>query len=121
MPSRPTSNPTQFIQGAPVIAVPDTQATAAYYRDKLNFTWDYDSTQYCVVWRDNSALHFTQGTNVPTGISLFQWVIDVDAYYAEISGLVPGITNAPMDRDYGIRDFSILDPNGIAVTFGQDI
>ena len=25
------------------------------------------------------------------------------------------------DRPYGIRDFSIRDPNGIEVVFGQDI
>ena len=35
MPDRPTSNPTQFIQGAPILHVPEVKATATYYRDVL--------------------------------------------------------------------------------------
>jgi hypothetical protein len=38
MPSSPTSNPRQFVQGAPVLDVPDVEATAEFYRDVLGFT-----------------------------------------------------------------------------------
>ena len=58
MPNRPTSNPAQFIQGAPALHVPDVKATANYYRDVLGFQWDYGDDDYAVVWRDNSAIHF---------------------------------------------------------------
>jgi catechol-2,3-dioxygenase len=37
MPDMPTSNPKQFLQGAPVLHVRDVKATAAYYRDVLGF------------------------------------------------------------------------------------
>ncbi len=49
MPDRPTSDPTQFIQGAPVLHVADVKATAAYYRDILGFKWDFGDGEYSVV------------------------------------------------------------------------
>jgi hypothetical protein len=37
MPAPPTSDPTQFVQGAPVLHVQDVKGTAAFYRDILEF------------------------------------------------------------------------------------
>jgi hypothetical protein len=74
MPPLPSSNPRQFLQGAPVLHVPDVRGTAAFYRDILGFTWDYGDDSYAVVWRDNSAIHFVRGASAPSGVHLFQWV-----------------------------------------------
>ena len=41
MPKLPSSNPKQFVQGAPVLHVSDVVATAAFYRDVLGFMWDF--------------------------------------------------------------------------------
>ena len=84
MPEPPSSNPRQFVQGAPVLHVQDVLGTAAFYRDVLGFTWDFGDETYAVVWRDNSAVHFAKDDTSPRGIHLFQWVKDVDAYYKEI-------------------------------------
>ena len=120
MPAYPTSNPTQFFQGAPILHVPDVKASVAYYTDILGFVSDFGDENYAVVWRDNSAVHFVKDTTPPTGVRLFQWVRDVDAVYSELKGR--GVVAAgPADRPYGIRDFSILDLNGVGVVFGQDI
>jgi hypothetical protein len=73
MPAQPSSSPKQFIQGAPVLHVPDVEATARYYRDVLGFTWDFGDATYSVVWRDNSAIHFTKDERPPVGVHLFQW------------------------------------------------
>ena len=78
MPAPPSSNPAQFVQGAPVLHVANVEATAAFYRDVLGFTWDFGDEAYAVVWRDNSAIHFVRGTGSPSGVHLFQWVKDVD-------------------------------------------
>ncbi|MBT6146029.1 MAG: hypothetical protein HOH74_11400 [Gemmatimonadetes bacterium] len=121
MPVAPSASPNQFIQGAPVLHVPDVMATARYYRDVLGFTWDYGDKDYCVVWRDNSAVHFTLGEQAPAGVHLFQWVKDVDGLHAEIIGNGAVVSVELMDRPYGIRDFSVTDPNGVAIVFGQDI
>jgi uncharacterized glyoxalase superfamily protein PhnB len=121
MPDQPTSDPKQFIQGAPVFHVADVKATATYYRDVLGFEWDFGDEQYSVVWRDNSAIHSTRGSKRPTEIYLFQWVRDVDSYYREVVNRGAKVIGEPTDRPYKIREFTVRDPNGIDLVFGQDI
>ena len=122
MPDRPTSDPELFIQGAPVLHVTDVKATAAYYRDVLGFTWDFGDEDYSVVWRDNAAVHFARGgERAPTGIHLFQWVRDVDAFHRELEARGAVVLEGPTDRPYGIRELRVQDPNGIDIVFGQEI
>ena len=126
MPKQPTSNPKQFIQGAPVLAVPDVKATAAYYEDILGFNNDFhwedkNNHHYAVVWRDNSAIHLATGEEPPKGIALFQWVSNVDEYYQEVADRGADICMELTNQTYGIREFSILDINGIRINVGQDI
>jgi len=121
MPNHPSANPAQFIQGAPVLHVPDVEAAARYYRDVLGFTSDFGDQDYAVVWRDNSAIHFVKSDRIPSGVHLFQWVRDVDACYKEIRERGAEITVEPGDRPCGVRDFNIRDPNGVSIIFGQDI
>jgi catechol 2,3-dioxygenase-like lactoylglutathione lyase family enzyme len=122
MPDIPTSNPEQYYQGAPVLLVPDVPATAAFYRKTLGFKSDpgAETAEYAVVWRDNAALHFARGEHPPRGVRLFFWVRDVNALYEEV--IRQGVPiDVPIDtRPYGIRDFSIRDPNDVVVVLGQD-
>lgn len=121
MPALPTSNPKQFVQGAPVLHVANVEATAAFYRDVLGFTWDFSDEAYAVVWRDNSAIHFARGDGSPSGVHLFQWVKDVDAYFREIVDRGAQVAAEPADQPYGIREFGVCDINGMGIVFGQDI
>ena len=121
MPASPTSSPAQFVQGAPVLHVPDVKAAAAFYRDVLGFTWDFGDASYAVVWRDNSAIHFVRDDGAPNGVHLFQWVRDVDAYYREVRGRGAVVASELADRPYGIREFGVQDLNGVGIVFGQDI
>ena len=121
MPASPTSSPAQFVQGAPVLHVPDVKAAAAFYRDVLGFTWDFGDDSYAVVWRDNSAIHFVRDDGKPNGVHLFQWVRDVDAYCREVRGRGAVVASEPADRPYGIREFGVQDLNGLGIVFRQDI
>ncbi len=121
MPALPSSNPKQFVQGAPVLHVPDVNASATFYRDVLGFTWDFGDERYAVVWRDNSAIHFVRDEGTPKGIHLFQWVKEIDAYYTELVGRGADVTTGPTDQPYGIREFGVQDINGVGIVFGQDI
>jgi predicted enzyme related to lactoylglutathione lyase len=121
MPELPSSNPRQFVQGAPVLHVPDVVGTAAFYRDVLGFTWDFGDDTYAVVWRDNSAIHFVKDETSPRGIHLFQWVKDVDAYYKEIVDRGAHVAKGPINQAYGVREFGVSDVNGVGIVFGQDI
>jgi catechol 2,3-dioxygenase-like lactoylglutathione lyase family enzyme len=121
MPAPPSSNPGQFVQGAPVLHVPDVRATAAFYRDLLGFRCDFGDETYAVVWRDNSAIHFVRDDGGPHGVHLFQWVKDVDGYYREILERGAKVSAQPADQPYGIREFGLSDINGVRIVFGQDI
>ena len=59
----------------------------------------------------------TQGWRNGVRVS-FVSVDDVDAVYKEFvdKGLVP--EGPPIDRDYGVRDFSFRDPDGHHIGFG---
>jgi catechol 2,3-dioxygenase-like lactoylglutathione lyase family enzyme len=122
MPDLPTSNPAQFYQGAPVIMVPDVPATAAFYRTTLGFRSDpeADTPEYSVVWRDNAAVHLAKSAHAPTGVRIFFWVRDVNALYDEVVRQGVAIDVPIGTRPYGVRDFSIRDPNGVVVVLGQD-
>lgn len=122
MPDVPTSNPEQYYQSAPVLLVPDVPATAAFYRRALGFKSDPggETAEYTVVWRDNAAVHFARGEHPPTGVRLFFWVRDVNALYEEVISRGIPIDVPIGTRPYGVRDFSIRDPNDVVVVLGQD-
>jgi catechol 2,3-dioxygenase-like lactoylglutathione lyase family enzyme len=121
MPALPSSNPKQFVQGAPVLHVADVKASAIFYRDVLGFNWDFGDDMYAVVWRDNSAIHFVRDEAQPNGIHLFQWIKDVDGYYQELIERGADVSAEPKDQPYGIREFGVGDINGVGIVFGQDI
>ena len=122
MPDIPTSDPEQFYQGAPLLLVPDVRATADFYRSVLGFKSDpeADTQEYCVVWRDNAAVHLAQGETAPTGVRIFFWVMDVNALYEEVVQRGGAIAVPIGTRPYRIRDFAIRDPNGVLLVCGQD-
>jgi predicted enzyme related to lactoylglutathione lyase len=122
MPDSPTSSPDQFYQGAPLLLVPDVAATADFYRRILGFKSDprTETSEYCVVWRDNAAVHLAKGKHAPTGVRIFFWVKDVNALYEQVIKGGAAIAVPLETRPYGLRDFSILDPNGVLLVLGQD-
>jgi hypothetical protein len=121
MPNLPTSDPAQFIQGCPVLHVPDVVAMATYFRDVLGFQWDFGNENYAVVWRDNSAVHFARSDRNPAGVHIFQWIRDVDLYHAEVAARGADIAAGPADQPYGVREFAVNAPTGLRIVFGRDI
>jgi predicted enzyme related to lactoylglutathione lyase len=122
MPDIPTSTPEQFYQGAPLLLVPNVPATADFYRRILGFKSDpgSETPEYSVVWRDNAAVHLAWGEHAPTGVRIFFWVKDVNALYQDVIKRGAAIAVPIETRPYGVRDFSIRDPNGVVVVLGQD-
>jgi catechol 2,3-dioxygenase-like lactoylglutathione lyase family enzyme len=122
MPALPTTDPEQFYQGAPLLTVPDVMAAVDHYQRLLGFQADADAVtaDYGVVWRDNAAVHFALGADVPTGVRIFFWVRDVDRLYAEVQARGVRQLQPIGTRPYHVRDFSIRDLNGIELVFGQD-
>lgn len=122
MPKLPTPDAAQFLQGAPLLLVPDVLAAATFYHGTLGFQSDADgvSPEYAVVWRDNAAVHFAPSDRAPAGVRIFFWVKDVDALYDDVRRNGAEVVEPIGTRDYHVRDFSIRDLNGVELVFGQD-
>ncbi|MBR0774680.1 VOC family protein [Bradyrhizobium diazoefficiens] len=112
---------------ATVFVVSDIVAGLAYYRDVFGFEaiYEYGSPlSYDCLCRDEVALHLlaAAGTKrLPGQGGLCIFVRDVDQIYAELSSRGARIIDPPEDRDYGMRDFDVVDPDGNQVTFGMGI
>jgi catechol 2,3-dioxygenase-like lactoylglutathione lyase family enzyme len=115
-----------MMQGsATVFVVSDIAASLAYYRDVLGFevTFEYGQPpSYACLCRDEVGLHLLAAARTKRlagqgGLCIF--VRDVDQLYAEVSARGARLLNRPEDRDYGMRDFDVVDADGNQLTFGM--
>ncbi|MFK4727233.1 bleomycin resistance protein [Bradyrhizobium niftali] len=110
---------------ATVFVVSDITASLAYYRDVLGFevTFEYGQPpSYACLCRDEVGLHLLAAAatkRLPGQGGLCVFVRDVDRIYAEVSGRGARLLNQPEDRDYGMRDFDVVDADGNQLTFGM--
>ncbi|MEQ9401965.1 MAG: glyoxalase superfamily protein [Cyclobacteriaceae bacterium] len=118
-----------FSHSSPIFPVDDPLKTAEYYRDVLgfdiNFKWE-DPPTYIVINRDDAVgIHLVknEGDFTPpvNHASLFIFVHDVDAVYQEYQQSGAEITRTIDNRDYGMRDFDVRDPNGFILVFGKHL
>ena len=121
MPNPPKSKVKQVIQGTPIIQVTDPLETATYYRDVLGFEFDFGSDSYAVVWRDNAAIHFARSDDLASGVKVFLWVKNADEVLAEWKERGATINHAIGDREYGVRDFGVVDCNDMEIVVGHNI
>lgn len=114
---------------SPIFPVDNPLETAEYYRDVLGFTINFkweDPPTYVVINRDDAVgIHLVkrEGDYRPSEehVTLFVFTHDVDALYDEYQKSGADILRPLADREYGMRDFDIKDPNGFIITFGQGI
>ena len=116
--------------GATIFHVDDVEKSSRFYRDELGFeiTFEWgDPIRYVVTNRDEAVfIHFSQKENfseVQPGNfnTIYIFVHDVDAIYQELLSKNVDITDPIGDRDYGMRDFDIRDPDGNMLSFGKHI
>jgi uncharacterized glyoxalase superfamily protein PhnB len=115
-----------FSHAAPILAVDNAVETATYYKDKLGFTIEFlygDPPYFAIVSRDDAvSIHLSEREDTSTKIppsSVYIFVDDVDAVYAEYKAKGLKIFAAPEDQDYGMREFELSDLNGHFLIFGQ--
>ena len=123
---------------APLLAVPDVAATAAWYRDQLGFELAFlldepGLSPFAVLFRGEAEVQLWEGDvasepGAKGGLSIT--VDDVDALYDEWRrrGALPdGFPRSfaairehpPEDKAYGRRDFFLVDPNGYILNVGS--
>ena len=114
---------------ATILPVLDVMASATYYRDKLGFditfTWG-KPVDYAVLNREEAvSIHFSkrsEDTPVPKKhIAIYVFTHDVDQLYEEFQTKGARISTPIGDREYGMRDFDVEDPDGYLLSFGQNM
>ena len=109
-----------------VLAVPDIERSAGYFRDALGFriSWG-DAPDWRLVERDSVRIMLGEcPTDMPAAeIGSHGWfgyleLDDVDAFHAEI--LARGaISTAPKDQPYQMREIVVTTIDGHRIVFGQ--
>jgi predicted enzyme related to lactoylglutathione lyase len=112
---------------AAVFAVAEVPRAIAFYRDRLGFAVQFvlgDPAEYAIMERGAVSLHLMPPRREPDLVgrgTVYVFVDDCDALHADCVGRGCAIEVAPADFDYGMREFSLRDPDGNRLTFGQAI
>jgi predicted enzyme related to lactoylglutathione lyase len=116
-----------FKLGVPVLPAQDLEVSLAWYRDKLGLVEtfrDASPPRYLGLRRDDVHVHLT---GVPDGLAKTVahqtmcrfHVDDVEAYYKEVQERGAAIhPNGPLhDTPWNTREFAVIDPAGVCITF----
>ncbi len=121
----------------PVLFTNDMQQAIAYYCGTLGFTlasaMPDDDPTWCFLRRDKAAImllgsdnhehddgHEHEHSAAPAVSSLYFYPENVDALWNQLKDEVE-VEVRLQDMDYGMREFTIRDPNGYALNFGAPI
>jgi catechol 2,3-dioxygenase-like lactoylglutathione lyase family enzyme len=111
-----------------VLAVPDLERSAGYFRDVLGFRlrWE-ESDDWRLAERDGVRLMLGHCPDEKRAaeIGAHSWfgyfeVDDVERLRAEISAR-GGACTAPRDQPYGMREIIVTTPDGHRLVFGQEV
>jgi uncharacterized glyoxalase superfamily protein PhnB len=107
----------------PVFFVTDVTAAVRYYVDALGFKEAFRYGTYAGLSFSGCELHLTDSgdTREVVGSGTAYIICDeVDQHYALLKASGARLKRALAKRSYGMRDFSVFDPDGNQITFGCD-
>lgn len=110
---------------SPVIVVSDLDAGAAFYARlgfELKWKWPEAEPSHAGMKLGGAWLMLARQRDPAQAIQraeLYFFVTDVAACHAHARAALGGIVGDVADTTYGMRDFSLMDPWGHVLTFGQ--
>ncbi len=112
-----------------VLAVPDLDTSARYYRDVLGFTvHDAGDPGWRFLVRDGCRIMAGECPDAPPASTLgdhsyFGYLVvdDAAAYYESVSRKGADIIKPLRDEPWGMREFGIKTPDGHRIMIGQDL
>jgi hypothetical protein len=138
--SRYNSSNAMLKQVTPLLQVRDLDHSASFYRNQLGF--DVGSTEggFCMIRRDDCLIFLAQKTrdvdvtNKTARARDDDWCNydlhihcepgSLDTLYSEFRARGVEMPKAyeagPVMRSYGVRDFSVIDPDGYDIVFGEE-
>lgn len=127
---------------SPLLQVKDLEASVGFYTGKLGFreAWR-DEGGFSILCRDECEIYLAQkerevdlrnqtARSMGDGFAAYDLHIHcapatIDTLWAEYRAAgvpMPScFDGGPISRDYGIRDFSVIDPDGYDIVFGAPI
>ena len=113
---------------APMIHVPDVGATAAWYEalgfDLVDSNDEDGVLDWAMMAWGDAVVMFNAGGKPADGdrreVDLYVTTEEIDALHARLRDNVE-VVEAPHDTFYGMREFTVRDPNGFWVTFGETL
>lgn len=103
--------------------VADVEASLHYYTDVIGFYERFRYGDYAGVENGTVQIHLAgPGATNKRGVGqggIYIFVDDCDAYYQEITAKGAKTQSPPTDREYGMRDFIIEDPDGNLIGIGK--
>ena len=113
-----------IIGHATVLHVKDMALSLAYCRDKLGFavtfSWE-DPPRYVCLCLGDCAIHLNAYTPPTASSHVAIFCKGINALYDELTARRVAIAVSIADWPYGMRDFSVDDPDGHRLDFGQGI
>lgn len=109
-----------------VFHVRDQDAALAYYTYTLGFSLDFRYGPLIGVQYGSVSIHLCghdPGVNKQPdgGGHIYIFCDEVDQYFRDVTDKGAVILTPPDDRSYGIRDFTVKDPDGNILAFGKAI
>jgi catechol 2,3-dioxygenase-like lactoylglutathione lyase family enzyme len=111
---------------SPMLAAADLNETISFYRDVLGFRPTLESPEYSIVERDGQTIHFMKAASE----EVMRCVRGHTEIYIEVSGIHSLWQHVKtfkehyrirdlFDREYGMTEFHISDPNDCLVFVGE--
>ena len=108
----------------PLFPAADPSASAKWYCARLGFQLGSNYGDYAIVSRDGLEVHFWKSNDkhLAENTSAYFRSLDVDGLYETMRAASDGgrIT-APQNRDWGMREFYVWDPDGNLLRFGREV
>ncbi|NEX94128.1 VOC family protein [Caulobacter sp. 17J65-9] len=109
-----------------VLAVPDAEATAAWWRDVMGFAIELEIEGWRFVRRGACRIMLGACPHDASPASLgshsyfgYVEVDDLDGYFAQIAARGADVPAPPADRPWGMREMAVRTPDGHRVMFAQ--
>lgn len=119
------------VRAMPVLQVTNVKASAAHWCDVLGFEshgfWgeNPEAPEFCIVQRGDVtiALDRSQDETIPNNQywAAYVYVEDADTLCEEMKANGASIDEPPHETFYGLREFTVTDPDGHKIAFAHDL
>jgi catechol 2,3-dioxygenase-like lactoylglutathione lyase family enzyme len=111
---------------SPMLVVANMDETLAFYREVLGFTVAMQSPEYSILERDGQTIHFQKAASeevmncVRGRTEIYIEVSDIHPLWDHVKTLKDRYRIRDLfDREYGMTEFHISDPNDCLVFVGE--